>query len=302
MDHEKMTSGELLRLLDGDAVSDEQRAAILAKLIDLELEKPEEEVDRLLIDECFAYLEELSNDHPKTEDELQAGLLRISFRAPMPASMRRSSRLRPMIAAAAMLLTVTLLLGAALNLAIAAKENRRQETLAHWNNHRLEMQLLFSLQGDASETPGANANGNGNVEPEDPAAGERAEVYADTASWLFAEQLPRDMLYPDILPDGTPPGNIRHTRYEDGTFRTVFSYESAGITFLVTDRDVAQYGLTSGQRRFSVGNCVFGVFQRTDGMYQANYLSGTLAYSLTSPTEQTLLLTLLCLHGTGGAE
>lgn len=295
----KITSGELLRLLDGDAISDEQRAAILAKLIDLELEKPEAEVDRKLIDECFAYLAELSEEEPKTDEELQAGLLRISFRAPTPRPMHRHRRMRPAMVLAAALLTAALFLGAALNLAGTAKENRQKETLARWEKHLLELQLLHTLQGDQSSESGDTVSTDPSL-PSLPAE-ERSDTYSSVSVWLSKEHMPGNTLYLDALPDGAHPDRILHTVFADGTFQASFSYEGAGIQFLVTNRNVAQYAHTGEQQRFTVGNCVFSVFQRTDGRYQANYQTGSYAYSLTANDEQTLLLTLYCIRGTGVA-
>ena len=291
-----LSSGELLRLLDGDAISDEQRAAILTKLIDLELEKPEAEVDQNLIDECFAYLEELSEEPPKTEEELQAGLLRISFRAPMPIPMNRVRRRRPAAVIASALLVTAILVGSVLNLSQIAQENRHQETLSRWKNRLTELQLLHALQ-NADSQPNLLDELSG-ADPNLPAEA-RTSAYPSVAAWLTAEQLPNGTLYPDALPDGTRPKIIRHTVYEDGTFQAMFLYETAGIRFFVTDRDLAQYVLTGEQQRVAVGNCVFGVFQRSDGAYRANYQTGPYAYCLLAGDERTLLLTLYSIHGTG---
>ena len=53
-----LTSADLLHLLDGDAISDVQRAAILTRLIDLELAKPQDEVDLRLVNEFIGKLGE----------------------------------------------------------------------------------------------------------------------------------------------------------------------------------------------------------------------------------------------------
>ena len=288
------TSADLLHLLDGDAISDEQRAAILTRLIDLELAKPQDEADLRLINECFAYLAELSGDEPKSEEELQAGLLRISFRAPMPDSMRRSRRIHPAAVLAAALLTVAIFVGGALSLSSAARTSRERETWERWNDRQQELRLLYALQGTAS------LSGNGSLPPAF-ADGERVEVYTDVVTWLSTENLPVGLLYLESLPDGSAPDSILHTVSEDGGFCAVLSFDEADVRFLVTDTDTSQYALADGAKRVAVGKCVFGVTVGSDGVYRADCLYGSLGCRLTAPNEQTLLLALYSIRGVGGS-
>lgn len=254
----KLKDNDFLTRLNMEHGTDEQKIALLNQIIDNELEKPENEVDMELVEECMSFIRDLDGGKfAKSDKELADGLQKIQS-APAesePGRARPAKILRPrkpffkvaaIFAAAALLVAATL--------AVAAR---------------------IGGQPDQTSRP-------------DPAPAEPTVTnYATVDAMYLSEKL--DILYPSLLPADVSVENIRMLSYEDGKVDVIYEFSSPDLEFTVCNYNFSKYSVTDAQIALEFNGYVFGFTGYPDGSWKAVCLVNGYAYSVRCANYQIIL-------------
>lgn len=266
MKDKNLKNNDFLVSLNIDHATDEEKIALLNRIIDNELEKPENEVDMALVDECMAFIADLDGDKfKKRDDELDEGLKKITShkedKKPTVFGKFFSDRKR-------LIKTITGI-AAALVLIFTSI-------------------IIITRYGELSDLISTNTAGTvdqGENNPPQPTADyitfvkeDQASTYASIEELLQTEQL--DIMYPAALPPNVKIDKVVQTSYDDTQFELSFVFSSVSIEFTVTNCNLSDYEVTDQHAVFTVNGHQFSYFVNAEGTFQVNCITDKYAYRL----------------------
>lgn len=273
MKNKKLKNNDFLIGLDFDHANNEQKIALLNQIIDNELEKPENDVDMSLVEECMAFIDDIDcGRFAKNEEALNVRLQKIIYATEpkkLPAPPKKPTvNYRRIVrtvggCAAALVLIVT-------SLTVAARMNGYGNAI-DWvvamsspaDQPKLPTEIIFLHKGDET------------IE------------YNSIEELLHTENL--NVMYPSALPRNTKIESVRLTNYEEGQFDLAFTFNNADISFSVCNFDLSSHIITDENAlTFTTGGHTFTIITR-DGKFQANYVNDEYAYRLTCDNYEKLL-------------
>lgn len=276
MKDRRFENNDFLIGLNLDHATDEQKIALLNRVIDNELNKPADEVDMSLVEECMAFIDDIdAGRFTKTDGQLYAALQKIMFESEqkkVPASVQNAAwdykRIVKYIGGIAAVL-VLLLVSVTLT--------------ARINGYHNAYDWIVAQVGDTSASPDERPS-----EAIILYKGDEATEYDSIEALLQAENL--NVLYPASLPQGTKIESLKLTTYEEGQFDLSFSFNSLHISFSVCNFNLSDYVITSEEAlTLSVNGHTFTVGPTPDGKFHANYVTDQYAYRLTCTDYDELL-------------
>ena len=286
---------QLLRQLEDDSITNDQKADILAMIIDIESEKPE--ADMVLIQECFDYLEVLKN----SEEEIAERKERISYHlqrsyqkaadgsAPFknldffkiqqhPPARKR--RIRTIGVAAAVFVSILLLV--ATSLTVIARVNG-YGNMWDWLSDHLNEIFHFN-PGETKTVDGITV-----VREND------SKVYPNIESWLQEESW--GIKYPSVLPDDVKIERIILSTRGEGEFSIAWVFNSPDVHFLAQNYDLSNFKITGDMEIVEANGYQFGILSTLEGGYQAFCTINDFAYVIECAERDTLLTLINHLKG-----
>ena len=287
---------QLLRELENDAVANDQRADILSKIIDIESEKSEADMD--LIQECFDYLELLKNSEPEIAErreripyhlqrsyqkaaDVSSPFKNLDFSKIQQHSPIRKRRIRTIGVAAAVFISILLL--AATSLTVIARVNGYGNMWDWLYNHLNE--IFQIVPGEMQTIDGITV-----VREND------SKIYPNIEAWLQEENL--DLLYPSSLPDNVKIERILQTTRGEGEINIMFSFNTPDVSLYAQNYDLAHYEIPSeipeDMEVIEANGYRFGILYtpEIDFNYHAYCIVDNFAYSI-GCTERDSLLNLI---------
>ena len=253
---ECIKSNAFLLGLNMNKATKEQKIQWLCQMIDNETDKPEDEMDFALIDECSAYLRELSDKAAEaTKEQKQRILQQIKAHhnqtAQGPANVLRPSWKTPrkIIAIAA---TIVLLL--ALTLTVIAKVNGYSNA---WEYVTENFQKIFGL--DAGDR--MNDNGITLIKQDSVVSYDSIEELLQIEGY--------DILYPSELPDGIVVTKISQQIIDEDYILYSFQFTDSNLSVVVSTRyNISQEDL-SNDKRLDISTLTTYLVKQESGIYQA---------------------------------
>ena len=253
---ECIKSNAFLLGLNMNKATKEQKIQWLCQMIDNETDKPEDEIDFALIDECSAYLRELSDKAAEATKEQKQRILQQIKAHHNQTATKSAKVLRPswktprkIIAIAA---TIVLLL--ALTLTVIAKVKGYSSA---WEYVKDNLQKIAGMDaGDRVNDEGITLIKNDGV-----------VAYKSIEELFESEGL--DILYPAELPDGVRITKISQQNVSEE--RTVYCYtfnEQNTSILISTKRSVSNEDLNRCES-IQTENVIFYIKKTAEGMYQA---------------------------------
>lgn len=288
---------QLLRKLENDSITNDQKADIIAYIIDIESEKPEADMD--LIQECFDYLEFLKN----SEEELAARKELIPYhlqRSYQKAADKSApfktldfSKIQPYrpickhrihtigIAAA---IFVAILVIAVTSLTVIAKVNG-YGNMWKWLSVHLD-EIFQSDLGEVKTIDGITV-----IREKD------SKQYPDIESWLQEENF--NILYPSLLPNDIKIEEILQSTRSEGEVKILFTFNTPDISFYTQNYDLANYEILEEMEIIEANGYRFGVLYTPEIAYAYNaYLTvDDFAYRIGCRDRDTLLILINHLKG-----
>lgn len=254
---ESIRNNTFLLGLDMNRATKEQKIQWLCQMIDNETDKPEEEMDFALIDECSAYLRELSDKAAEaTKEQKKRILQQIKAHHNQTATTKSAKVLRPrwktvrkvvgIAIAAVLLLTLTL--------SVIAKVNGYSSA---WEYVKENIQKIIGMDS------GDRVN-DGNITL---IKGGESIAYSSIEELMQTEGY--DILYPTTLPDGIEITKIsQQVVNEDYVIYSIqFTNENLSVMISnrcnVTQEDLLQYEF------YKTENLIFYIEKISDNSYQA---------------------------------
>lgn len=234
-------------------------------ILNTELNKPYEEIDDNLVNECVDFLMEMEGNEEKiTKEEIQSNIDAIPFTENKPAKVRRTFR-RTLLAAACF--AVLLLL---LNLAAMAFGVDVASVLKEWRDSIV--QLIGGEHLDVGEVTV--------ILPDYCAS------YKSIGELLKAEEL--NILYPSNLPGGAVIQTVRCLEY-DGRKEVIFGLSDTSLAVDVTlDSPLTDDIITKADSVETVASLVCYITVRAD-FIQANFVYEGNAYRIQTNERETLM-------------
>ena len=249
-----------------------QRIRILNKIIDSELEKPENEVDMKLVDQCMDIISKLNEGkYTKSKKQLSDDLNAI--KSSEEAETRKLPVFKRRIVKAA---CVAFVLMFVLSTTITV--------MARVGGYGNPFDWIMDNMGTIFNwEPGTYDVGGITVQK-----GEASKYYDSIEEFLNKEEL--DILYPSSLPDGINLRFVSMTEYGDDKFDLTFAFDTNSIGFSVFNYDLSL-------RKFDTEDVItangieYTILHISD-RYQANYVNEKYAYSITSYDYDDLIYLL----------
>ena len=277
---ECIKSNAFLLGLDMNKATKEQKIQWLCQMIDNETDKPEEEIDFALIDECSAYLRELSDKTAEaTKEQKQRILQQIKAHHNQTATTKSAKVLRPtwktprkIIAIAA---TIVLLL--ALTLTVIAKVNGYSSA---WEYVKDNLQRIAGMgAGDRVNEDGITLIKNDEI-----------VAYESIEELLEKEKL--DILYPSELPNSVQIKGITQQFVDENNIIYSVYFTDVNLSMVVSDKVTVSQKDLQKYEPYTIKNVVFYIYQRIDMSYQAVWYDGVYEYQICCK-DYNALLTIL---------
>lgn len=254
---ECIKSNAFLLGLDMNRATKEQKIQWLCQMIDNETDKPEEEIDFALIDECSAYLRELSDKTAEaTKEQKQRILQQIKAHHNQTATTKSAKVLRPSwktirkvvaIAIAAVLLLVS-------TLTVIAKVKGYSNA---WEYVKENIQKIIGL--DAGDRVN---EGNITLTKHDGVV-----TYASIEELLQEEGY--DIMYPSALPEGIRVTKILEQVVSDERIVYCYQFNESNLSVLVsTTLSVSSDDLVKHEV-LQTETMIFYVEKTSENLYQA---------------------------------
>ena len=281
---ECIKSNAFLLGLNMNKATKEQKIQWLCQIIDNETDKPEDEMDFALIDECSAYLRELSDKAAEaTKEQKQRILQQIKTHHNQTATKsakvlrpnwRKMGRIVAIAAAVATILVSTL--------TVLAKVNGYSSA---WEYVKENIQKIIGM--DAGDRVN---EGNITLTKHDGVV-----TYASIEELLQEEGY--DIMYPSELPEGVRITKISEQIIADNHIVYCYRFSDEAISMVATtissfsEEDFKKYEL------ISVTNMEFYVRKHSDLSYQAIGYDGTFEYQICCDDYDKLIMILNELKG-----
>ena len=267
-----LNNNDFLLNLNFDKLTNEQKAAVLAQIIDHELEKPEKDVDVAFVNECLAYLNELNGESfQKSEEELNAGLMQIYAKGgdrqgstEMSTPKKPHSRRRKTLLKAAVILAAALIVVFS-SFTVIAKTAGYNSAL-DWVSANIDK--LFNLKPGEYEVDGITIK-----------IGDEERRYKSLDELVEKEHL--DIMYPTVLPGNMKISEVRKIDYEDGKIDIWILTNSNHSMISVHNYNLSEYAVPDEIDKIQCNGNTYGYFQTPDGRFQANCVTTGYAYCIT---------------------
>lgn len=286
---------QLIRDLNDNTITNKKRADILIKIIDLESQNDEADMD--LIEECFDYLEFLTNSEAEIETrkgQLPDRLQRTYQRAAnmendsknqfvskiQPVARKRRFRKTGIVAAiiaASLLISIT-------TLTVIARVNG-YGNMWEWLSVHLDEIFQFN-SGEVNTIDGITVIREKN-----------SMQYPDIESWLYEEDF--DILYPSLLPNDVKIEEILLSTRSAEEVNILFNFNTLNISFYAQNYDLAHYEISEGMEIIEANGYRFGVLYtpEIDFNYHAYCIVDNFAYNIGSQDRDTLFYLINHLKG-----
>ena len=282
---ESIKSNAFLLGLNMNKATKEQKIQWLCQMIDNETDKPEEEIDFALIDECSAYLRELSDKPAEaTKEQKQRILQQIKAHHNQIATTKSAKVLRPrwktvrkvvgIAIAAVLLLTLTL--------SVIAKVNGYSSA---WEYVKENIQKIIGLDaGDRMNEGEITLIKNDGV-----------VAYKSIEGLLQAEDY--DIMYPSDLPEGVEILQLYHHTINEE--HTVYSFVFTDTNISVAVSTIPNIWGEDLEKCevFETENMKFYTRQRADMSYQAIGYDGFYEYQISCNDYDALTIILNGIKG-----
>lgn len=277
---ECIKSNAFLLGLNMNKATKEQKIQWLCQMIDNETDKPEEEIDFALIDECSAYLRELSDKAAEaTKEQKKRILQQIKAHHNQTATTKSAKVLRPswktprkIIAIAA---TIVLLL--ALTLTVIAKVNGYSNA---WEYVRENVQKIIGL--DAGDRVN---EGNITLTKHDGVV-----AYSSIEELLQEEGY--DIMYPSELPDGVKITNISQVIATGDCHIYNVQFTDDGISMIVSNEKQIHFDNVNKYEKHEVNGIQFYIEKVSKDFYQATGHNGEYEYAICCDDYDKLIVIL----------
>lgn len=281
---ECIKSNAFLLGLNMNKATKEQKIQWLCQIIDNETDKPEDDMDFALIDECSAYLRELSDKAAEATKEQKQRILQ-QIKAHHNQTAQKSAKvLRPnwkttrkvvaIAIAAALILTLTL--------SVIAKVKGYSSA---WEYVKDNLQKIAGMDaGDRVNDEGITLIKNDGV-----------VAYKSIEELLESEGL--DILYPSELPEGVQITKILQQVIleEKVTYCYQFTNQTLSVTASTTSKllpeDLERY------ESYCMADMIFYIKNLSNGLYQAVGYNGKYEYIVSTNDYDQLLIILNGMKG-----
>lgn len=283
-----LKNNDFLLNLNFDNLTNEQKSAVLAQIIDNELNKPEKDIDSEFVSECLAYLNELSGESfQKSEDELNAGLMQIYAKGgdskestDLSTPQNSHSRRRKILLKTAVILAAALIVVFSSFTVIAKVAG--YDSLDEWVSANLDK--LFDLKPGEYEMDGITIK-----------IGDEERRYKSLEELVEKEHL--DIMYPTVLPDNMKVSEVRKIDYEGGNFEILILFNSYNSGISVHNYNLSEYALPDDIDTIQSNGNTYGYFQTPDGRFQANCVTAGYAYCITCDKYDDLVTIIQGMKG-----
>ena len=275
MKNNRLKDNDFLTNLNMDNATDRQKIALLNRIIDNELEKPESEVDMTLVDECMAFIADLEgNKFQKTDDELTANLQKIMFGESRKGSATQippnSKGFKQYAKSFSILIAATLALVALL--AVAASFFPTESTSAPTTTAAPQM-----------------------IHPQDVVIcidGIETAAYSSVDALLKGENL--NVSYPSKFPTDIRLERVDLWRHENNQVDLTLHFNTTDLQFQVCSNELFSDSSEGKQEltHFTVAEFMFTLYRLENGTYEATCTVGEYAYRITCINYADLILML----------
>lgn len=287
---------QLIRDLNDNSITSQKKADILIEIIDLESQS--DDADMELIEECFDYLEFLTNSEAEIETrkgQLPDRLQRTYQKAadmendsedqlvPKIQPVARKRRFRKAGIAAA-IIAATLLISMT-TLTVIARVNGYNDPWEwlskHWEEY-LQLDNGGQLTGDGITVIRQT----------------ETIVYPDMESWLKEENL--NLLYPSDLPEGIRLDHINQSARGEGEVDIYFVFSTPEVSFHAKNHDLDQYEIHEEDMEIiEINEYCFSILYtpEIEFAYHAYCIVDNFAYGIGCQDRDTLLILINHLKG-----
>lgn len=281
---ECIKSNAFLLGLNMNKATKEQKIQWLCQIIDNETDKSEDEIDFALIDECSAYLRELSDKAAEATKEQKRRILQ-QIKAHHNQTAQKSAKvLRPswktprkIIAIAA---TIVLLL--ALTLTVIAKVNGYSNA---WEYVKENIQKIIGM--DAGDRVNA---GNITLTKHDGVV-----TYASIEELLQEEGY--DIMYPSELPEGVRITKISQQIIIENDVLYSIHFTNIELSMVVSNKTTVSDVDLQKYESFKTANMTFYLKKFSNGVYQAIGNDGKYEYMISFNDYDSLMIILNGIKG-----
>ncbi|MBQ8340587.1 MAG: hypothetical protein IJY16_09095 [Clostridia bacterium] len=248
---------------------------IVKRLIEREMRKPPQEMDVDLVDECFAYMQDLTGEgagldaaalDAKYREVLTAATSKRQQRAPARRFSKRNIRKFFIILAA----TLLLLLG---TLTIVAKQLGYRNA---WDFVTQKVNEIFDLNlGDTIEEDGITL-----------IVDEQHTIYGSIDELLKAEQL--NILYPHSLPKGVNVRSVYKTAHVNEQFSMFLRFNSLDMSIVIKNYYTADFSSNKDLAPFETEIAIFYIKKLETGEFQGMCQHNGFEYLITCKDYNTL--------------
>ncbi len=282
-----MITKDFLRTIHLYCYEDVQEFLSIHRALEEELEKPAEEMDMVLVEECLDYIDMvMSQDSTPDEETLDAKYQEVLAKASQHrvaeqpkakiiGSKKRSARKFFFILAA----TITVLFT---TLTIAARVNGYKNAWEFVYQKAIEIMGLDT--GEIIEEEGITLICN-----------EKAKSFASFESFLEEEGL--DILYPQILPEHLKINNVFKHSFEDGSYSYIIQFNDEKVSIIISTHHSVELEAINATEQKRYNNIDFYIKKFPDNRCQAFCSDGTYEYTLNTSDYDTLLLFLQNMKG-----
>lgn len=259
---------------------------IVKRLIEREMRKPPQEMDVDLVDECFAYMQDLTGEgagldaaalDAKYREVLTAATSKRRQRAPARRFSKRPIRKFFIILAA----TLLLLLG---TLTIVAKQLGYRNA---WDFVTQKVNEIFDLNlGGTIEEDGITL-----------IVDEQRVVYHSIDELLKAENL--DILYPHSLPEGVAYTSVHKQRHNDTEYALIFRFNDENTSMVVKNYYSLDVQIAHKFEKYDTESFRFYITQLEVGHYQAIAQINGYEYSISHNNYDDLIYIIQNMKGLG---
>ena len=283
---ECIKSNAFLLGLDMNKATKEQKIQWLCQMIDNETDKPEDEIDFALIDECSAYLRELSDKAAEATKEQKQRILQQIKAHHNQTATKSAKVLRPswktprkIIAIAA---TIVLLL--ALTLTVIAKVKGYSSAWEY---------VKDNLQKIAGMDAGDRVNeGNITLTKHD------GVVTYNSIEELLQEE-GYDIMYPSVLPEGVQIANISQAIVTVDYYIYSIQFTDSAISITVSSGKRVSFDDVNRYEKYETKEMLFYIEEVSENFYQATGCNGAYEYVICCD-DYNKLITIL--NGMKGIE
>ena len=262
---EDVKSNAFLLGLDIKNMTKEQKIQWLCQIIDNETDKPEEEIDFALIDECSAYLRELSDT---TEEATQEQKQRILQQIKARHNQTAQKVLRPRWKNPKRIVAIALAAALLLSISIVAVIAKVKGYSSAWDY------IVDNIQNVNDMTPGETIE-----------TGEITLIKGgESIAYPSIEDLMRtegyDILYPATLPDGVEITKVSQQIVDEDYVIYSIQFTDVELSMVVLNKATISSDDLQKYESYSTKSIDFYIYQRVDMSYQAIGYSNGYEYQI----------------------